>query len=244
VVDKLFSLPELARLYDPLDPDRRDLTAYVETLAELGARSVLDIGCGTGTFALMLAQRGVKVIGIDPAEASIEVARSKPDAERVHWVQADATSPPPCAVDAVTMTGNVAQVFLDDEEWSRVLRSARRSLRPGGHLIFETRDPDARAWDGWTREGTTRTAHAPGVGDVLCWEDVTDVDWPRVSFQTTFSFPDASLITSTSTLRFRSRDEVLADLMDAEFEPAQVRGAPDRPDLEFVFVARRPPDSV
>jgi SAM-dependent methyltransferase len=244
VVDKLFSLPELARLYDPLDPDRRDLTAYVDLLGELGARSVLDIGCGTGTFALMLAQRGADVIGVDPAKASLDVARSKPGAERVHWVQADAIRLPPCAVDAVTMTGNVAQVFLDDEEWSTVLQSVRRTLRPGGHLVFETRDPQAQAWRGWTHECTTRTAHVEGVGDVLCWEEVTDVDGPTVSFQTTFSFPDESLISSTSTLRFRSRDEVLADLNDARFGPTEVRGAPDRPGLEFVFIARRPSDSV
>jgi SAM-dependent methyltransferase len=244
VVDKLFSLPELARLYDPLDPDRRDLTVYIDLLAELDARSVLDVGCGTGTFALMLARRGVKVIGIDPAKASLDVARSKPGGERVHWVQADATRPPPCVVDAVTMTGNVAQVFLDDEEWSTVLQSVRRTLRPGGHLIFETRDPQAQAWGDWTRVSTTRTAHVEDVGDVSCWEEVTNVDGPTVSFQTTFSFPDESLITSTSTLRFRSRDKVLADLNDARFGPTEVRGAPDRPGLELVFIARRPSDSV
>jgi SAM-dependent methyltransferase len=244
VVDRLFSLPELARLYDPLDPQRRDLTVYVDLLCEVGARSVMDVGCGTGTFALMLARRGVKVIGIDPAAASIDVARSKPGADRVQWVQTDATCPPTCAVDAVTMTGNVAQVFLDDEEWSAVLQSARGSLRPGGYLIFETRNPDAQAWLGWTRESTTRMAHVKGVGDVCCWEEVTDVDWPTVSFQTTFSFPDESQITSTSTLRFRSREQVLADLTHAQFDVAEIREAPDRPGLEFVFVATHPAAAV
>jgi 2-polyprenyl-3-methyl-5-hydroxy-6-metoxy-1,4-benzoquinol methylase len=38
---------------------------------------VLDIGCGTGTFALMLAKRGLEVTGVDPAEASLDVARTK-----------------------------------------------------------------------------------------------------------------------------------------------------------------------
>jgi len=73
VPDKLFSQSELAQLYDPFDPDRGDLDAYVEILEELGASSVLDVGCGTGTFALMLAERGFAVTGLDPANPGLSV---------------------------------------------------------------------------------------------------------------------------------------------------------------------------
>lgn len=48
MADALFEEPRLARVYGPLDPDRDDLTVYAAIVAELGARSVLDIGCGTG----------------------------------------------------------------------------------------------------------------------------------------------------------------------------------------------------
>lgn len=51
MVDAIFGEPRLAEVYDPLDPDRRDLDPYVAMVDELGVRSVLDIGCGTGTFA-------------------------------------------------------------------------------------------------------------------------------------------------------------------------------------------------
>lgn len=49
--DEIFDNPRVARVYDPLDPDRSDLDTYVDLAAELGARTVLDVGCGTGTLA-------------------------------------------------------------------------------------------------------------------------------------------------------------------------------------------------
>jgi len=52
VVDEESRHPRLAAIYDALDPDRSDLHAYVGIAAELGARRVVDIGCGTGTLAL------------------------------------------------------------------------------------------------------------------------------------------------------------------------------------------------
>ena len=50
---------KVAVLYDVFDGPRTDLVPYRALVAELGARSVLDIGCGTGTFACLLAARGL-----------------------------------------------------------------------------------------------------------------------------------------------------------------------------------------
>ena len=69
------------------------------------------------------------------------MARRKPGAGHVRWLHADAASLPPLQVDLVTMTGNVAQVFLPVQEWAAALRAARQVLRPGGRLVFESRDP-------------------------------------------------------------------------------------------------------
>ena len=93
--DPVFHEPRLAAIYDALDPDRSDLDAYLAMINEFGARSVLDLGCGTGVFALLLAERGLEVVGVDPAGASLDVARAKPGAERVTWIHGDASAIPP-----------------------------------------------------------------------------------------------------------------------------------------------------
>src|SRR5215469_1839770 len=94
---------------------RSDLDVYVAMAEEFGARSVLDIGCGTGTVACLLAGRGLQVTAIDPALACLRVARRKPGADRVRWLCTDAASLPPLQADLAVMTGNVAQVFVTGE---------------------------------------------------------------------------------------------------------------------------------
>jgi SAM-dependent methyltransferase len=184
--DRIFAEPRLARLYDAVDDDRSDLDAYLAMVGEFGARRVLDIGCGTGTLACLLAARGIEVIGADPAGASLDVARRKPGADRVRWLQAAAADlPAGLEADLATMTGNVAQVFVTDQDWAAALAAARGALRPGGRLVFETRDPARAAW------------------------------------------------------RFRGRDELTAALTAAGLTVDEVRDAPDRPGLEFVFITRR-----
>ena len=238
MADAVFEDPRLAVLYDPLDPDRSDLDAYVAMVLEFGASSVLDVGCGTGTFACLLARDGKDVVGVDPAAASLQVARGKPGAERVRWFQGDITAVPRVNVDLVTMTGNVAQVFLTDDEWLDTLRAARQNLRDGGRLVFEARDPARRAWESWTKQDSTARAMVPGIGAVESWSEVTQVTDQLVTFRTTFAFAGETL-TSQSTLRFRARDEIGATLRAAGFLELEVRDAPDRPGLEFVFIAQR-----
>jgi SAM-dependent methyltransferase len=145
--DALFNDPRLAQIYDLVEGERDDLDHYLAMVAEFGAGSVLDVGCGTGIFACLLAGRGLEVVGVDPTAASLEMARARPGAERVTWVLGDATSLPELQVDLATMTGNVAQVFLTDEEWLATLRGVYAALRPGGHLVFETRNPEGRPWE-------------------------------------------------------------------------------------------------
>jgi 2-polyprenyl-3-methyl-5-hydroxy-6-metoxy-1,4-benzoquinol methylase len=150
--DATFSDPRQAVLYDVFNNDRSDLEAYVTIADEVKAHRVVDVGCGTGSLAVRLAELGFSVTGVDPAGASLDVARAKPNAELVTWVHGDATSLVglEAAADLAVMTGNVAQVFVSDEDWyATTLRAIRTCLRPGGWVRL--RDP---------------TIRGPGLGDL------------------------------------------------------------------------------
>lgn len=230
-----FDDPRIAGVYDTFDADRSDLDAYVAIAGELGASSVIDLGCGTGTLAIMLATSGLDVVGVDPAGAMLDVARAKPGAGAVRWIRGDAAAiPRGLIVDLVTMTGNAAQAIVADDAWRGMLEAVRGALAPGGHLVFETREPAARAWESWTREHTYAV-----VDGMESWEEVVRVDWPLVTFESTTVFPDGTRVVATSTLRFRDRAEIAADLVACGFSVIDVRDVPDRPGRELVFLAKR-----
>ncbi|RSM71575.1 class I SAM-dependent methyltransferase [Kibdelosporangium aridum] len=239
MADALFEHPRLAGIYDSLAPDRSDLGPYLTISTELCATRVLDIGCGTGTFALLLAERGIEVTGVDPAGASLAVAKAKPGASQVRWIHGDATDLPPMQVDLATMTANVAQAIVDPEAWANTLWGAHRALRPGGHLVFETRVTARQAWLEWNRAASHRISRIDGLGTVENWVELIDVSLPLVTFRWTYVFEsDGQTLTSDSTLRFRERDEVEADLVAHGYTVTDVRDAPDRPGREYVFLAR------
>ena len=238
--DAIFARPRLARVYDTFDGPRDDLAAYVGIAAELRADRVLDVGCGTGCLAILLAAAGRTVSGVDPAAASLDVARSKDESGAVTWIHGDAASVPAASADLAVMTGNVAQVFLSDADWARALQAIGAALRPGGYLVFETRRPGRRAWEEWAGETAPVRRDVPGSGLVERRLKVTAVDLPFVSFRYSYTFlADGAVITSDSTLRFRERDEVESSLTAGGYRVLDVRDAPDRPGREFVFITER-----
>ncbi|WP_109505729.1 class I SAM-dependent DNA methyltransferase [Nocardioides speluncae] len=236
--DPAFADPRLAVLYDVFDGDRSDLDAYVAIAEELAADTVVDVGCGTGSLAVRLAGLGKTVVGVDPAGASLEVARAKPNADGVRWVHGDATDLVALGLgaDLAVMTGNVAQVFVSDEDWTLTLSAVRDCLRPGGWFVFETRRPEARDWEHWDVAPTVVTT--PGGAAVTVSRTVTEVALPLVTFESTTTL-GGIVVPSISTLRFRDEMEVRHDLGTHDFDVVEVRDAPDRPGKEFVFLTRR-----
>jgi SAM-dependent methyltransferase len=236
--DLKFEHPRLVSIYDAFDGQRPDLLHYLSIAKELRAKSVVDIGSGTGCLACLLAKNGFAVTGVEPARESLNYAKSKPYSQSINWVEGDAGNLGELNADLALMTGNVAQVFLTDDSWFETLSSIRRSLRAKGHLVFEVRDPSKMVWLEWTKEKTFRVVDVPGIGIVEAWCALGDVSGQLVSFRWTYRFlSDGQTLISDSTLRFRSKSEIEASLVATGYSVTEVRDAPDRPSMEFVFVA-------
>lgn len=227
-LDAHYTDPLLVSLYDAENSGRDDTDFYLRLAAQLEARTVVDIGCGTGVLAVDLARDGRAVVGVDPAGAMLDVARARPDGDLVTWVEGTADDlvefVPRGSVDLVVMTGHVAQVFLTDDDWAQVLEAAARLLGPGGHLAFETRDPAAAAWERWTPELTHERVVTDDGSTSTSWVEVTSVDGGLVTFDGHTVLEDGVDRVSTSTLRFRDQREVLDSVERAGFEQVTVHG--------------------
>src|SRR5690242_7599643 len=214
-LDRHYTDPRLVELYDSDNLRGADTDFYVRLAADLDARRILDLGCGTGLLTRELAVDGREVIGVDPAPAMLAVARRQPGAERVRWVEGDAGALGTPAADLVIMTGNVAQVFLDDAEWAATLRAIQAALRPGGHVAFESRNPEDRAWERWNRAATYERFDSPN-GPMECWLDLISVGNGRVRLAGHNIFTaTGEVVVASSELRFRSLAELTASLTDA-----------------------------
>src|ERR1043165_5979077 len=171
--------PRLVELYDLANPRGSDTDFYIQLAADLQAHTIVDLGCGTGLLTRELAVGDRRVIGVDPSPAMLAVARRHPGAERVQWIEGDSSAIGKPKADLVIMTGNVAQVFLSDQEWITTLNFIHTALRSGGHLAFESRNPNARAWEQWNRDATYRVSNSP-FGPVEEWLEVVEEENDRV----------------------------------------------------------------
>lgn len=132
----------LARLYDPalaLTVRERHFRSLLQdrvldSTGNLG--TVVDVGCGTGTFAIDLAATApkVEVIGIDGDPDVLEVAKGKSGSEGVSWRRglAGDLAMPDSSVDAVTMS--LLLHHLAPSAKHAALSDAFRVLKPEGRL--------------------------------------------------------------------------------------------------------------
>ena len=147
----------LASSYDRLTNDvdyEATVSFYEEILRREGCRprTVVDLACGTGSVALLLAQRGLKVTAVDLSEEMLCVAQQK----------AQSLSTPPVflcqnlrdlylprGVDLAVCALDSLDYILDPEDCAQAIRRTFRVLNPGGIFIFDVNTPEKlRAMDG------------------------------------------------------------------------------------------------
>ncbi|HEX5402728.1 MAG TPA: class I SAM-dependent methyltransferase [Pseudonocardiaceae bacterium] len=124
-----------------------DRPACLALLGDVAGRTVLDVACGPGYYALELVERGARVIGLDISPRMVELSRQRvPGGDfRVHDVAAPLSWLPSGSVDLVLFA--LAIDYVDERV--PVLRELRRVLRPEGALVFSRQHPTSD----WLRKG-------------------------------------------------------------------------------------------
>lgn len=211
--ENYYARPELAQRYDADTQDRADLRFYLALVRELMPASVADVGAGTGLFCSLLAgsgaraaapfagsSAGIRIFGVEPQQTMLDVARRRPLADRVDWIHGTAADLPDAAFDLVSMTGHVAQYFLDDRAWAEVLQQIARALVPGGRLVFEVRNAAAEAWREWNDDeprpigGGSVRQRTTMAGDRATHVDEWTIGDRTFTTRETLRFPDDAAI--------------------------------------------------
>jgi 2-polyprenyl-6-hydroxyphenyl methylase/3-demethylubiquinone-9 3-methyltransferase len=107
-----------------------------EQLHAHGASEVLDLGCGNGSFSVLMASYGLNVTGLDHSSSGIQIASKQH--LNVRFAQHDITQPLPTSYhgkfDAVVSTEVIEHLLLP----RRLMENALSALKPGGLLILTT----------------------------------------------------------------------------------------------------------
>lgn len=214
--DQLYHDPALADFYDlesswAIDDD------YCRTLAAT-AQSVLDLGCGTGRLTVTLADGSREVVGIDPAAAMLDIARAKPNGERITWIVDDARHARlGRTFDLVLLTGHAFQVFLTPPDQLAVLRTIAAHLNPEGRFIFDSSNPLAEEWRGWTRDKTLQILQHPHFGEVDAWHTVQyAADTNIATYETHYvAKTGGQTFSAQSQIRFAPQNELAAAITEA-----------------------------
>jgi 2-polyprenyl-3-methyl-5-hydroxy-6-metoxy-1,4-benzoquinol methylase len=150
-IDRWAAMPHqaLAEMAEDGDFSKRHLVnpVVLRMLGEVRGRRVLDAGCGNGYLSRMLAGRGARVTGVEPASALFEFAVHAERAEPlgIRYLQADLCqlgAPHQAVVPGGPFDAVVASMVLPAvPDWTGALRACVRQLRPGGRLVFSVNHP-------------------------------------------------------------------------------------------------------
>ncbi len=147
----------LARSYDRLTNDvqyRRVVAFYEEILRQEGLtpRTAADLACGTGSVAILLAQKGLQVTAVDMSEEMLTVAIEKAsDLENapIFVKQKLQQLQLPRGVDLAVCALDSLNYITDPADCEKAMVRIYKALNPGGIFIFDVNTPEKlKAMDG------------------------------------------------------------------------------------------------
>ena len=147
----------LAASYDRLtnDVDYRGIVAFYDAILQkenVRPRSAIDLACGTGSVALLLAQQYDRVIGVDMSEEMLTVAQQRAyeqEKRPLFICQMLQQLRLPVAVDLAVCALDGLDYILDPADCKEAIARVYRALNPGGIFIFDVNTPEKlRAMDG------------------------------------------------------------------------------------------------
>jgi SAM-dependent methyltransferase len=246
--------PRLVAIYNTVCPLDGYEKYYIDLAKKLNARTIIDIGCGTGLLTIELAKLGYSMVGVEPSGLMLDVARNNSLDNRIKWIQGDALAIGEYNADLAIMTGHVAQFHIDDDYWLRALKSIHRALRKGGHIAFESRNPEVQSWaignknkppDGWFAPGFRKVVTDPVAGEITVWTEMIAINENRTIGDLHYLFTKTGEeVVSRGEMIFRSRDEITKSLEEAGFCIECVYGNWDSSvanseSPEFIFIAKK-----
>jgi SAM-dependent methyltransferase len=114
-------------------------------LSEAPSKRVLDLGCGNGRHARLLAESGCEVVGLDASETAIDLAQREPVPEGAQFIMTDLGAVERSVqghFGAALCIGNTLPYLLSTESLSRMLIGLKRRLLPGAPLLLQTLNYD------------------------------------------------------------------------------------------------------
>jgi len=206
-------------------------------------RRILDIATGTGSVALLLAQRGYQVTGVDLSEAMLQQARRKAESLGLNpdFFRRDAAelNLPARSFDAAISLYDSLNYILEPERLQQALAGVAATLTAGGPFIF-----DLNTIYSFEQELFTQEKLAPALPVRYRWRSRYDRETRIARVDMEFWTDDGNHFQETHYQRGHSVEEVTGMLERAGFAVEALNEAytflPPGPKSERIFyVARR-----
>lgn len=131
-------------IYDAMDIDRTLHLNFYTSLISAGTGSLLDLGCGTGSITVAIADSmdsGTRVVGVDLSPKMIEIARSR--APHYSWLVGDICAPPvEGRFDLIVICFHTLQALVENVQLHQAFYAIANLLTPTGRFAFDIYQPN------------------------------------------------------------------------------------------------------